>query len=348
MWRQPTVGLLLMVCVMTALLAIPASAAVTLTEFTAQARPDSTIRVRWTTATELSTIGFDLYRSEGQAGPPWGDPIDEEPARGTGPTGWTYTFSDDTVTSGTTYYYLLEELTVDDSGGTYGPVNATAGQVVTVTATATTTGTPTNTPVPGASPTATRTPTSTATATPPPDSHPTATREFTNTPPPLPTGTPTEESLQVPTPTLRPTATVLPVAVVETPTGQAPRSTTQPSEPPTPTVAMIAEGATVTSPVDTPSVAPSAESSEVATEVVPTPSGTMAVSVTPAAVFGPKETQGPLLRGSEVSVQATPGTAATADLARDTRLVSILGGGAIVLALVMGVVAILVWRSRRV
>lgn len=112
-------------------LAISAPAAVRLTEFAADALSDGTIRVRWTTATELGTIGFTLYRTEGQAGPPWDNPIDQEPARGTGVTGWSYVFSDNTVKLGTTYYYLLEELTTDESRGVYGPVHATAGQMAT-------------------------------------------------------------------------------------------------------------------------------------------------------------------------------------------------------------------------
>jgi hypothetical protein len=92
-----------------------ARAAMTLLDMTATAQSDGMILVKWETATELDTTAFNLYRAEASTGP-WDTVVDLQPAQGDGATGATYTFVDENVKAGKTYYYLLEEI---ESNGTF-------------------------------------------------------------------------------------------------------------------------------------------------------------------------------------------------------------------------------------
>ena len=73
------------------------------------------VNVQWDTATEIDTAGFYLYRS---------DSLDGEfvlvnregeliPSQGNALSGATYTFMDEDVVPGETYYYLIEEVEYD-------------------------------------------------------------------------------------------------------------------------------------------------------------------------------------------------------------------------------------------
>jgi hypothetical protein len=75
------------------------------------------IIIEWETASELDTVGFNIYRSESAEGfpesringeliPPASDPL----------VGGNYSFTDEGVQAGITYYYWLEE--VDSTGST--------------------------------------------------------------------------------------------------------------------------------------------------------------------------------------------------------------------------------------
>lgn len=76
---------------------------------------DPVIVIEWETASEMNTVGFNLYRSESPIGgqevkinadfiPPASDPL----------VGGSYSFSDNGVQQNHKYYYWLEE--VDSSG----------------------------------------------------------------------------------------------------------------------------------------------------------------------------------------------------------------------------------------
>ena len=78
----------------------------------AVAQTDGTILVKWVTATEFDTVAFRLYRAQASDGP-WDTIVDAQPAQGNGTTGATYTFLDTDVARGTTYYYLLEDISQD-------------------------------------------------------------------------------------------------------------------------------------------------------------------------------------------------------------------------------------------
>ena len=74
----------------------------------------ATIVVQWTTASELDTAGFNIYRSNS----PNGDFVRANanliPASPDPLTGGSYEFEDQNVIPGRTYYYVLEDI---DSNG---------------------------------------------------------------------------------------------------------------------------------------------------------------------------------------------------------------------------------------
>ena len=78
------------------------------------------VEITWETATELQTAGFNLYRSTS----PDGDfihlnPGQLIPSEGNSTSGASYTFIDEDVEAGTTYYYLLEEIELDSTANRY-------------------------------------------------------------------------------------------------------------------------------------------------------------------------------------------------------------------------------------
>ena len=77
------------------------------------------IEIEWETATEVATAGFNLYRSQSEDGNYV--QINEQmiPSRGTAVSGATYTYEDQNVEAGETYYYLLEEIELDASTQQY-------------------------------------------------------------------------------------------------------------------------------------------------------------------------------------------------------------------------------------
>jgi hypothetical protein len=88
---------------------------------------DEGVNISWYTDVEIDNAYFNIYRAESEDGP-WDVPVNIEPiaAEGEPPSGAAYNFFDDTVQSGLTYWYLLED--VDTWGastfhGPCGPVN---------------------------------------------------------------------------------------------------------------------------------------------------------------------------------------------------------------------------------
>lgn len=87
----------------------------------------TSVTVEWTTASEVDHAGFNLYRSESPNGPwvqlnpnlipPAGDPI----------VGGRYSYVDDTVVVGRTYYYQLEDVGLNGSTTRHPPIEVTAG-----------------------------------------------------------------------------------------------------------------------------------------------------------------------------------------------------------------------------
>jgi hypothetical protein len=82
--------------------------------------------IEWTTASELDTAGFNIYRSQQKTDPfilinqslipPSNDPL----------TGGDYTYSDTNVTPGKIYYYQLEEIETNGSTTRFEPIEVLA------------------------------------------------------------------------------------------------------------------------------------------------------------------------------------------------------------------------------
>jgi len=133
--------------------------------------------LEWQTASELTTVGFNLYRAESAAGP-FTQKINSAMIPGLmgSPVGKTYTFNDTGVTAGKTYYYQLEGISSTTGSKRY-DVKSAAPQVA-ATPTKTKTPVSTNTPVPTATRTSTLVP-----------GAPTFTPAPTDLPTPIPTAT---------------------------------------------------------------------------------------------------------------------------------------------------------------
>lgn len=98
---------------------------VDLIAFTADGYEDA-VHVRWETAQEIGTLGYNIYRSQ------WPDRgfirINDELIAGLGydELGGDYLFADRTVEPDQTYFYLLEEVERSGERTTFGPVSAVA------------------------------------------------------------------------------------------------------------------------------------------------------------------------------------------------------------------------------
>lgn len=84
------------------------------------------ITVEWSTASELNTAGFNIYRALSPDDP--GTRLNAAliPASPDPLVGGSYTYTDMQVTPGQTYYYRLEEVETDGSLSSQGVVAATA------------------------------------------------------------------------------------------------------------------------------------------------------------------------------------------------------------------------------
>ncbi len=76
----------------------------------------ATVTVEWSTASELNTAGFNLYRGDTQDGPFTRINTELIPASPDPLIGGSYVFTDTSVVAGRTYYYQLED--VETSGAT--------------------------------------------------------------------------------------------------------------------------------------------------------------------------------------------------------------------------------------
>jgi hypothetical protein len=93
--------------------------AVAISRFSGQAGEDGVI-LKWETSSEVNTTGFDLLRSEEEDGEY--SLVNEEyvPAQGLA-TGAEYEYSDEGVSINRTYWYVLKEVTGEDSKLVFGP-----------------------------------------------------------------------------------------------------------------------------------------------------------------------------------------------------------------------------------
>ena len=82
--------------------------------------------VEWTTASELDTVGFYLLRSDTPNGP--FEQVNTEliPSTSDSLTGNSYSYEDQGVNAGVTYYYMLEEIENTGSSNQHGPITVEA------------------------------------------------------------------------------------------------------------------------------------------------------------------------------------------------------------------------------
>lgn len=82
--------------------------------------------VRWTTASEVSNFGYDIYRAASESGP--FVRITEEPVLGAGTTDvpQEYSFQDDEIEPCTTYWYYVESISLDGEREIFTPVGKTS------------------------------------------------------------------------------------------------------------------------------------------------------------------------------------------------------------------------------
>lgn len=86
----------------------------------------SPIIVEWTTASEISTAGFNLYRSEQENGTYTKLNASLIPTSGDQLSGSKYSFEDKNVQAGKTYYYKLEDVEQNGDVARHGPIVITA------------------------------------------------------------------------------------------------------------------------------------------------------------------------------------------------------------------------------
>lgn len=89
-------------------------------------RDQTAINVDWSTATEIDTAGFNIYRSTSPDGP-FTQVNDTIISASPDPlTGGTYQFTDTDVVPDQTYYYELEDVEVNGNTTRHGPITAVA------------------------------------------------------------------------------------------------------------------------------------------------------------------------------------------------------------------------------
>ncbi|MCK4416890.1 MAG: hypothetical protein KAV99_01830 [Candidatus Latescibacteria bacterium] len=104
---------------------------VTLTSFTATAG-DGEVTLRWVTESEVNNLGFNIYRARREKKKDErGEPKEGEyekinseliPGAGTSTVRHSYCFTDKNVDNGTTYFYRLEDVSLDGKSTFHGPV----------------------------------------------------------------------------------------------------------------------------------------------------------------------------------------------------------------------------------
>ena len=86
----------------------------------------STVIVEWSTASELDTAGFNLYRSETKEGPFEKINVELIPASADPLTGSSYKFEDKNATAGNKYFYQLEDIEYSGATQMFGPIEVKA------------------------------------------------------------------------------------------------------------------------------------------------------------------------------------------------------------------------------
>jgi len=86
----------------------------------------TTIRIDWETETEIDTAGFNIYRSESIDGAYVLLNETLIPSTGNSVSGARYSFTDEDVVAGNTYFYRLEDIELDNSTEQHAPIEYAA------------------------------------------------------------------------------------------------------------------------------------------------------------------------------------------------------------------------------
>ncbi len=87
---------------------------------------NAVILIEWSTASELDTVGFNLYRSDNSEGPFEMINASLVPSSSDPLTGGEYKYEDTSVTAGKTYYYRLEDVETNGATSQHGPIEVKA------------------------------------------------------------------------------------------------------------------------------------------------------------------------------------------------------------------------------
>jgi hypothetical protein len=82
----------------------------------------ASVIVDWTTASELETIGFNLYRSETLEGALTKVNDSVIPSSSDSLTGGAYRYTDESVVPGKVYFYYLEDININGVAKRHGPL----------------------------------------------------------------------------------------------------------------------------------------------------------------------------------------------------------------------------------
>lgn len=93
-----------------------------------QAARHTSVMVEWTTASELDTVGFNVFRSEQPQGEYRQVNLELIPASPDPLTGGSYQYEDRNVQPGRTYYYQLEDVEQNGATTRHGPIEVKAEQ----------------------------------------------------------------------------------------------------------------------------------------------------------------------------------------------------------------------------
>ena len=86
---------------------------------------DRAVELTWQTGSELSNVGFRLYRARSAAGPYERITSAVIPGLGSSPVGASYSYRDSGLANGTEYFYKLEDIEATGKTEMHGPVSAT-------------------------------------------------------------------------------------------------------------------------------------------------------------------------------------------------------------------------------
>ncbi len=100
------------------------STLITLSSFTAKAS-NGRVKLEWKTEAEIDNAGFNIYRSETEAGEYVKINSELIPAKGSETKGAKYVFTDNIAKNRKTYFYKLEDIDLNGTSTMHGPKSAT-------------------------------------------------------------------------------------------------------------------------------------------------------------------------------------------------------------------------------